>query len=293
MKVAILEQRSADWHAWRSDKLCASDAAAYLSCSPYKTKDTLMREKAGLSTPEDISNLPHIQAGIAAEEQMLNEISDALPQYIVRSGVCVESDEFSWVAASLDAYIEPEEGSSITPIEFKWVGRQRFEDFLLTGVVPEHFRVQLLHQAITVESKIVYLVMANKAYKKSAFRIIGFSDSELKDYIESISKFPAELMRLKKVSSYSIKKITLIPKIPMTMWGFFNKSCAEIRDNTDSIKVLKDRINALNTSITEEVFGGSMKKSGRSLVFSRVPKGRVLVDEDSKSVVCDFLVEAC
>lgn len=289
MRIVDLEQRSEAWHDWRLGHLCATDAVAYLNASPYKTKSAMMLEKAEVSVSEDISNLPHIRQGIAAEADMFDQIEHYFPEEtVIKPGVCVESTDHPWLAASLDAYVDPGDGSSITPIEFKSVGEQRFEEFLNLGKFPEHFKIQLQHQCLVTGSKVAYLVMSNKLYKQLAVRIVGFSSAEISNYLKELSSYQTELEKIKE----SNKKSPLIPELPKASWDVFDKSCREIVEKKEQILRLKIRINNLQDTITDHVFGGSLKKSGKSKVFSRVPKGRVLIDQDSQAVICDFFVKA-
>lgn len=46
MKTIQLNQNSPEWHEWRAQVFGASDCAAMLGISPFKTRDALLREKA-------------------------------------------------------------------------------------------------------------------------------------------------------------------------------------------------------------------------------------------------------
>lgn len=54
MKTENLKQGTPEWHAYRRSKFNASDAAAMMGCSPYKSRQDLVRELAtGISTEPD------------------------------------------------------------------------------------------------------------------------------------------------------------------------------------------------------------------------------------------------
>ena len=46
MKIVNLKQGSPEWHAHRAKYDNASDAAAMMGCSPYKTRSQLLRERS-------------------------------------------------------------------------------------------------------------------------------------------------------------------------------------------------------------------------------------------------------
>lgn len=57
----------AEWLEYRRDGLGASDAAAVLGVSPWKTNVQLWEEKRGLVVPEDIGDKPYVKYGNDAE----------------------------------------------------------------------------------------------------------------------------------------------------------------------------------------------------------------------------------
>ena len=70
MKVVNLSQRSPEWLAWRSQGVTASEAAAIVGRSPYKTLWRLWAEKTGLCEPDDLSANPFVQRGLQCEDQV-------------------------------------------------------------------------------------------------------------------------------------------------------------------------------------------------------------------------------
>ena len=61
-QVIICKDR-AEWLEARKDGLGASDAAALLGLSPWKTNVQLWEEKCGLVIPEDIGDKPYVRYG--------------------------------------------------------------------------------------------------------------------------------------------------------------------------------------------------------------------------------------
>lgn len=92
------EQGSADWHAWRSQGIGASEAAAILGENPWKSRKRVMAEKCGLIGGS--SNSAAMAFGTATEPE-------ARRRYIAEVGthvepVCIQSTTHDWLRASLD-----------------------------------------------------------------------------------------------------------------------------------------------------------------------------------------------
>ena len=65
--LVIICKDRAEWLEARKDGLGASDAAAVLGISPWKTNVQLWEEKTGLVVPEDIGGNPAVKYGNDAE----------------------------------------------------------------------------------------------------------------------------------------------------------------------------------------------------------------------------------
>ena len=64
-QVIICKDR-VEWLEARKDGLGASDAAALLGLSPWKTNVQLWEEKCGLVIPEDIGDKPYVRSRCCA-----------------------------------------------------------------------------------------------------------------------------------------------------------------------------------------------------------------------------------
>ena len=101
MQIVNLVQGSEEWHQFRAEKFTASDAAAMLGFSPYKTRDELLQEKAtGITeevTPDKqrLFNRGH-ESEAAARPLIESELGEDL--YPVTGF----SKEWEKIAASLD-----------------------------------------------------------------------------------------------------------------------------------------------------------------------------------------------
>ena len=80
--VIICKDR-AEWLEARKDGLGASDAAALLGLSPWKTNVQLWEEKCGLVIPEDIGDKPYVRYGNDAEPLLRSFFALDHPEYRV------------------------------------------------------------------------------------------------------------------------------------------------------------------------------------------------------------------
>ena len=81
-QVIICKDR-AEWLEARKDGLGASDAAALLGLSPWKTNVQLWEEKCGLVIPEDIGDKPYVRYGNDAEPLLRSFFALDHPEYRV------------------------------------------------------------------------------------------------------------------------------------------------------------------------------------------------------------------
>ena len=96
--IVHLEQNTPAWEAWRQTRFGASDAAAMLGISPYKTREQLMREKQGAITKISDYQRELYAAGHTAEKAILPHLEDMAGQPI--TPLVYEGEDR--IAASLD-----------------------------------------------------------------------------------------------------------------------------------------------------------------------------------------------
>ena len=136
MRILQLDQRSTEWLELRRSKIGASDCAAILGKSRYKSPRMLWKEKVeGVSSPVN----PAMQKGIDLEPE-------ARAYFEAKFGAQFPSlvalhDEHDWMMASLDGYNEEKD----TVLEIKVVGKKTFDD-AEKGIVPVEYEWQVQHQ---------------------------------------------------------------------------------------------------------------------------------------------------
>lgn len=72
-----------EWLAYRQKSLGASEIAAAVGLSPFKTPLDLWKEKTGRTKPKDLSENPNVQFGIKAEEHLRGLFMAEHPEYTI------------------------------------------------------------------------------------------------------------------------------------------------------------------------------------------------------------------
>jgi len=152
--IVDLEQGTQEWLEWRKTGITASEIAAILGLSPYKTPWQVWAEKTGLVPPEDLSKNPFVTAGVALEDtarQLFEQQHDdiLLP-------VCVESTRYPFLKASLDGLSQNNE-----PVELKVPSESTWEKVNADGENSEAYKLyfpQVQHQMLVTGASRGWLV---------------------------------------------------------------------------------------------------------------------------------------
>ena len=112
IKMIVLKDRE-EWLKHRMNYIGGSEASAIIGQNPYMNNVQLYMIKTGQAEPEDISDKPYVQYGIAAEPLIREIFKLNHPQYEVfyEENNSFVNDAKPWAAASLDGWlIERETG---------------------------------------------------------------------------------------------------------------------------------------------------------------------------------------
>lgn len=150
MKIVDIEQGTDEWHEFRKLGIGASDAAAILGMSQYKTPCDVYRDKKGLSfpTPDNAA----MEAGRTAEPCIRNEWNAVMGK--VYKPVCAIHDDYDFIRCSFDGYCE-EDGSII---EIKFSRSSKLTNAILSNDLEifkkeyPHIFVQVQHQMFVSDS---------------------------------------------------------------------------------------------------------------------------------------------
>lgn len=112
LMIKHIDNRS-DWIAARKNGIGASEAAAVIGFSPYKTNIELWREKTGKVIAADISDKPYIQYGKAAEYHIreLFKLSAADRYTVDYAEFDMHiNDKYPFIFATLDGILTDKDG---------------------------------------------------------------------------------------------------------------------------------------------------------------------------------------
>lgn len=145
-----------EWHKARLSGIGASEAAAVLGMSPWKSNVDLWREKTGRKKPDDISDKACVAYGHAAEEHIRALFALDYPQYEVSYGGAfdmVHHPEHPFIFATLDGRLVEKETGRRGVLEIKTTNivrsMQREKWWGPDGpCIPDQYYIQVCHQLL-------------------------------------------------------------------------------------------------------------------------------------------------
>lgn len=137
-----------EWLTERLSGIGASDAAAVIGASPYKTNTALWEEKTGRRQPEDISDKPYVKYGNDAEALLRALFALDFPQYTVtydQFGMIRNNPDAPFAFATLDG--ELNDGWRNGVLEIKTAEIQNASQWAKwDNKVPQNYYIQVIHQ---------------------------------------------------------------------------------------------------------------------------------------------------
>ncbi|MBK1717191.1 YqaJ viral recombinase family protein [Thiocystis violacea] len=246
MKIVNLSQRTPAWLAWRAQGITASEAAVILGRSPYQTPWRLWAEKTGLCLPDDLSNNPFVQRGIALEDTARQGFEARHDTLLLP--VCAEHREHPELRCSFDGLTESGE-----PVELKVPGQKTWDAVAREGEASLAFGlywVQLQFQLAVAEAARGWLVfdpvqMNVRVLEFVIERDAAFIEQEL---IPACLQFH-EAVRKKQEPSPDPQRDCFVPtgEEPL-QWQRF---AAQYRTAERRAKVLDAEIKGLKARMTE------------------------------------------
>lgn len=186
MKVIELEQGSAEWLAFRKDKIGGSDAPIIMGDSPYCTPYQLWLDKLGLE--EKKVNEWATSYG-TRKEPIVREMLKPLYSNNLKPMV-IQDDINDWMIASFDA-VDLEKKMFR---EIKCLGK---EDHYLTyqGEIPSRYKAQLQHQMMVVNEGLIYYDSYNEDVEQHEEKLYGLHVEADLEYQEMLYKKEQEFMQ--------------------------------------------------------------------------------------------------
>jgi len=152
--IVDLEQGTPAWLEWRKTGIPASEIAAILGLSPYKTPWAVWAEKTGFNLPEDLSNNPFVAAGVALEDTARQAFEQKHDDLLLP--VCVESTKYPFLKASLDGLSQDN-----VPVELKVPSESTWDKVNADGENSEAYKLyfpQVQHQLLVTGASHGWLV---------------------------------------------------------------------------------------------------------------------------------------
>lgn len=148
MKIIDVVQGTDEWHAWRSTGIGASDSAAVLGKSDFKTAYQLFLEMTG-RVPRFTGNIA-TNAGKESEEKARSMFEMMHGDFETFEPICVQHPIYDFMLASLDGFNKNQ--SRLLEIKYP---SEKSHLIALSGNVPEHYQIQMQHQlACCTDAKI-------------------------------------------------------------------------------------------------------------------------------------------
>lgn len=138
MKIIALDQRTPEWHAWRSGIIGGSDAPVIMGVSPWTTIHKLWAVKIGLREPQPDN--PFMARGRMMESEAMEEWAAFTGETAIP--MCVQHETLGFVGASLDGATF--DGALL--VEAKCPGKKDHAAACETGRVPVKYWPQTQHQ---------------------------------------------------------------------------------------------------------------------------------------------------
>lgn len=161
MPVEIILNSDEEWKAERRKGIGASDAAAILGMSPYKTNVELWEEKVGLRIPEDISDKPAVEYGHAAEPYLRELFALDHPElqlWYDGPYKIIRNSEYPFIQASPDGELVEKSTGRIGGLEIKTTeikNPRQWDEW--KDQVPQHYYCQVIWQMISTGWEFVWL----------------------------------------------------------------------------------------------------------------------------------------
>ena len=185
MGEAIYASRT-EWLAARNNGLGASDAAAVLGISPWKSNVNLWREKRGLEVPADISENKAVEYGTRAEAPLRELYALDHPEYRVdyTPFKVYADDKHPQLRATLDGELTEVSNGRRGVLEIKTTEISSATQWSKwDSCIPDYYYSQICHQLMVTGWDFAVLKAQIKYFKGISTREYIFERADLEDDI--------------------------------------------------------------------------------------------------------------
>lgn len=199
MKTIELQQGTPAWEAWRARVFGASDCAAMLGISPYKSRDALLKEKASGEAPAPSDYLQAIfEEGHKAEAAARPLVEKILGEPLF--SLVAESDDGA-LAASFDGITF----DGLTVFEHKLLrdsdaSRARFAD-AQAGKLAPHDMAQVQQQLMVSGAERCFFVVSDGTGENMAIAVVKPDETFADSIREGWAQFAADLKAYREVET--------------------------------------------------------------------------------------------
>ena len=170
-----------EWLKARINGIGASEAAAIVGMSPYKSNVELWEEKTGRRKAPDISDKPYVQYGKEAEKHLRALFALDYPQYQVdydEFGMIRNNKDCPWAFATLDGELsEMGDEKPMRLIKRKGILEIKTTEIMRAGQwdewndrIPQHYYIQVIHQLLATGYGFAWLKAQIKYTDKSGVK---------------------------------------------------------------------------------------------------------------------------
>ncbi len=149
MPKIVMEQGTDEWKAWRKTKITATSASIIMGSNPWKTQEDLWNEMLGFTPPQEMNAA--MMRGSELEEPARNLFMEISGLHF--EPCLYESDEFPWMAASLDGISHLELCDAI--LEIKCPGEKSHLE-ACEGKIKPYYYDQMQHQLAVTGASMCY-----------------------------------------------------------------------------------------------------------------------------------------
>lgn len=237
MKIVELQQRTPEWHEWRTSGVSASEAIVVLGKCSSRTLYRLYTEKKGITLPDNLSSNPFVQRGIRLESTARSSFERRHNTLLLP--VCAESEEFPFLRASFDGL--DDDG---IPVELKVPMEANFRDAQQNGVnskVYQRYYYQVQQQIAVAETDRGYLSLYWNDKEQLDF-LIPRDDQLIQELIFKAREFVERLKKNQLPPTDPDRDIYMPPAQDLDQWQLL---AADYHRNEETIRELKARIEPL------------------------------------------------
>lgn len=152
MKIVNLEQGSNKWLEWRKIGLGSSEVHHLTDVAPWSNRDQLKRIKTG---KEVVFKNAAMTRGNELEPIARMKVQEMTG--MIFTPVCIVSDKYSWLKASLDGLNE----SGTIAVEIKCPTKPKVHQIALEGSPPDYYIPQLQYELLAGDGKIKKVIFVS------------------------------------------------------------------------------------------------------------------------------------